>query len=74
MDEDKLLLTVEESAKRLGIGRSLMYQQVLRGEIPSVMVGRCRRIANADLERFVDELRGVLPTELGKPQKNMSEI
>ena len=53
----KLLLTVEEAAAQLAIGRSLAYELVLRGELPSVRIGRCRRIACADLKRFVDGLR-----------------
>jgi excisionase family DNA binding protein len=34
--EGKLLLTVDEAAQRLGIGRSHTYIYVLRGQIPSV--------------------------------------
>jgi excisionase family DNA binding protein len=37
--ERRLLLTIDESADRLGIGRSLMYQLVLSGEVESVKVG-----------------------------------
>ena len=54
---EPLLVTVEEAARRLGVGRTLLYQQVRRGALPSVRVGRCRRIAVADLERYVEHLR-----------------
>ncbi len=54
---DPLLVTVEEAAQILRVGRTLIYQQVRRGALPSVRVGRCRRIALVDLERFVEHLR-----------------
>lgn len=54
---DPLLVTVEEAARLLRVGRTLIYQQVRRGTLPSVRVGRCRRIAIVDLERYVDHLR-----------------
>ncbi|WNM50111.1 helix-turn-helix domain-containing protein [Kitasatospora sp. CM 4170] len=37
-------LTVEEAARRLGIGRTKMYEFVVSGEIPSVKIGSLRRI------------------------------
>ncbi len=55
--EEKLLLTVDECARRLGIGRSHTYVFVLRGEIPSVKLGRSRRIRTEDLDRFIDGLQ-----------------
>ncbi len=35
MDTDKLLLTIPEVALRLGLGRSLVYELVMKGEITS---------------------------------------
>ena len=49
----KLLLTVEEAADRLGIGRTLAYALVKNGEIESVHIGRLRRIPLAALDRYV---------------------
>jgi excisionase family DNA binding protein len=49
----KLLLTVEEAARALGLGRSLVYELVLREEIASIKVGRARRIPKLALEEFV---------------------
>jgi excisionase family DNA binding protein len=49
----RLLLTVPEAAVALGIGRTLAYELVLRGELPSVKLGRARRIPVAALEAFV---------------------
>lgn len=53
----KMLLTVDEAADRIGLKRSFFYE-LLRGQkLPSVKIGGARRIAVADLERFVERLR-----------------
>ena len=54
---DKMLLTVTEAALRLGVGRSFLYNLVIRGEIASVKLGRARRIPVAALEEFVTRLQ-----------------
>ncbi|MFE2426450.1 helix-turn-helix domain-containing protein [Streptomyces sp. NPDC059373] len=43
-DPTLVALTVEEAARRIGIGRTKMYEYVSSGEIPSVTIGRLRRI------------------------------
>lgn len=50
---DELLLTVTEAARRLGIGRTLLYELMLRGEVMSVKVGRSRRVPVWSVEQFV---------------------
>jgi excisionase family DNA binding protein len=55
-DSDKLLVTVEEAARRLSIGRSHLYEHLLRGTLRSVRIGRSRRIPSRDLEAFIEEL------------------
>ena len=55
MDTEKLLLTIPEVAIRLGLGRSLIYQFVMRGEIDSIKLGRARRVPAEALERFIQE-------------------
>ncbi len=52
-NEQQLLLTVDEAAQRLRIGRSHLYTLVACGEIPSVKLGRSRRIPVVELEGFV---------------------
>jgi excisionase family DNA binding protein len=37
--DDKLTLTVPEAAALLGIGKSLAYEAIQRGEIPCIRVG-----------------------------------
>ena len=56
--EVRLLLTVMEAAQRLGIGRSLMYELLASGSIPSIRVGRLRRVPCQALTEFIDERRG----------------
>ncbi len=53
---DELLVSVEEAARRLGMGRSYTYQLVLRGEIDSVKLGRSRRVPVQALEEYVGKL------------------
>ena len=52
----RLLLTVEEAAEMLGIGRTLAYALVSAGELPSVTLGRLRRIPTASLRTWVEGL------------------
>jgi excisionase family DNA binding protein len=56
--ESKLLLTVEEAAQRLGIGRTVMYRLVSSGAVESVTLGRIRRVPRECLTDFVSMLRG----------------
>ena len=55
--EGKLLLTVEEAANRLGIGRTVMYRLVSSGAVESVTLGRLRRVPSECLDEFVAALR-----------------
>jgi excisionase family DNA binding protein len=49
----KVLLTVEEAAQALGLGRTYVYSLVVKRSIQSVKVGRRRRIPLAALHDFV---------------------
>ena len=55
--DNRLLLTVEEAADRLGIGRSLMYELIGCGQIASIRVGRLRRVPLESLTDYVAALR-----------------
>lgn len=52
----KLLLTPEEAAEVIGIGRSKMYELIRRGEIRSVKIGALRRVPFKAVELFVESL------------------
>ncbi|GAA1870939.1 hypothetical protein GCM10009836_59540 [Pseudonocardia ailaonensis] len=54
----RLVLTIEEAAERLGIGRTLMYALVSAGAVESVRIGRLRRVPTDALATYVEGLRG----------------
>ncbi len=49
-------MTVEEAARRLGIGRTLMYHLVSTGQVKSVTIGRLRRIPAEALGEYLASL------------------
>jgi excisionase family DNA binding protein len=53
MVNERLLLTVEETAQRLGIGRSFAWELVHRGELPSIRLGRLVRIPVDALDEWL---------------------
>ena len=53
----KVLLTPEEVADALGIGRTKVYELILVGALESVKIGACRRIPADALAAYVDLLR-----------------
>ncbi|MBW3605478.1 MAG: helix-turn-helix domain-containing protein [Actinobacteria bacterium] len=53
---DKLLLTAEEAAQIVGVGRTTMYELLPVGAVKSVRIGWCRRIPSDVLAAFVDDL------------------
>ncbi len=55
----RLLLTVQEAADALGVGRSTMYGLILDGVVESVRIGRLRRIPADALPRYLDQLRSL---------------
>lgn len=54
---ERLLLTVEEAARYLGIGRTLAWRLIQERELPSLRIGRCVRVPLRDLEAWVEERR-----------------
>jgi excisionase family DNA binding protein len=53
MAELTLLLSVEEAAEQLRLGRTRTYQLVMSGRIRSVTIGRRRLVLRESLEEFV---------------------
>jgi excisionase family DNA binding protein len=53
---DKLLLTVEEAARVLSLGRTFFYDLVMRGRVGSVKIGNARRIPISALQTYVQDL------------------
>ena len=54
---DKLLLTPQEAAAVLSIGRTKVYELMEAGLLESVTIGRCRRVPAEALAPFVEALR-----------------
>lgn len=52
-DPTLVALTVAEAARRVGIGRTKMYEYVSSGEIPSVKIGSLRRIPAEAVNEFL---------------------
>ena len=50
----RFLLRPEEAADALGISRSRLYAMIAKGTIPSVKLGKSRRIPTAALRRWVE--------------------
>ena len=56
--DDQLLVTPEEAARRLSVGRTTIYELMASGELQSVNIGRCRRVPVSSLSLFVNRLIG----------------
>ncbi len=61
--DDQLLVTPEEAARRLSVGRTTIYELMSRGELQSVNIGRCRRVPVSSLSLFVNRLIGDVDVE-----------
>ncbi len=53
MENTRLLLRATEVATALGIGRSLAYQMIAAGVLPTVRLGRSVRVPRAALEDWI---------------------
>lgn len=55
MESERLTFTIEETAKRLGIGRQLAYNRVKTGEIPVIKIGRRLVVPRRALEKLLEQ-------------------
>jgi excisionase family DNA binding protein len=53
----ELLVDLDEAGRRLGLCRRSVQSLIYGGQLPSVRIGRSRRVAVVDLESFVERLR-----------------
>jgi excisionase family DNA binding protein len=60
---DQLLVTPEEAARRLSVGRTTIYELMSSGELQSVNIGRSRRVPVSSLASFVSRLIGEVAVE-----------
>ena len=56
--EARMLVTVDEAASMLSIGRTFIYHLLRSGELRGVKVGRTRRVVVASLHDYVGRLLG----------------
>ena len=54
---DQLLLTPEQAAELLAVGRTKIYELLRTGTLESVRIGAARRIPAAALTAYVERLR-----------------
>lgn len=52
-DHQRLLISVEEAAEILGIGRTAAYELVRTKQVKSVKLGRSRRVVLSSLNEFI---------------------
>ena len=52
--QPRLLVRVEEAARLCSISRSRMYELVAAGEVPSLCIGRSRRIPLDGLQAWIE--------------------
>ena len=57
MTNGAILLSAEEAAEVLGIGRTFVFELVAKGRLESIKIGRRRLIPRDALERLVAEER-----------------
>src|SRR5207244_11495685 len=55
-DGERLLLTLEDAARALSIGRTTLYRLLGNGALASCRVGRARRVHIAELREFAQRL------------------
>ena len=56
-DDPVLLVDIREAARRLGIGRSTLYELIAEGDIEVVHIKRSSRVPVAALAEYVERLR-----------------
>lgn len=48
------LLTVNEAAARLAVGRTTLYELIANREIRTIKIGRARRVPESALQEWID--------------------
>lgn len=55
---DNILLRPSEVCELIGMGKSKTYELIAAGVIPSVRIGKSRRVPAQELRQWVEGLRG----------------
>ncbi len=51
------LYRIDEVVNELQLGRATIYRLIARGVLPTIKIGRSRRVAEEDLHAFIEALR-----------------
>lgn len=51
-----MMLTAEQAARELGIGRTRVFALIAAGDIRSVKIGASRRIPRTEVARYIEQL------------------
>jgi excisionase family DNA binding protein len=54
LEPEKYLLTAEEAARALNIGRTRIYGLIKNNDLQSVKVGRSRRVVASSINTFIE--------------------
>jgi excisionase family DNA binding protein len=65
---EKFLITPQEAAAMLGIGRTKTYDLIAAGQLPSVRIGRCVRVPLAGLRAWIEAATSASHSGKGEPQ------
>jgi excisionase family DNA binding protein len=53
-EREKETVTVDEAARRLGLGRNATYEAVRKGEVPAIRIGKRWLVPTAALDRLLE--------------------
>lgn len=53
-EPEKILISVADAAKRVGLGRTKVYQLIDAGKFPHKRIGRALRVPVRELERWAE--------------------
>ena len=57
--DDRILLSVDDAAERLDIGRTFLYKLIAGGQIHTIRVGRLRKVPVEALREYIERLRAL---------------
>lgn len=55
MAEEPMLLTAQQVSERTGIGVTKVGDMIRKGELPSISIGRLRRVPTRLLEKWIED-------------------
>ncbi|QKK09293.1 MAG: helix-turn-helix domain-containing protein [Planctomycetota bacterium] len=59
LTDGRVLLSVSETARAMGVSDRMVWRLIAEGEIRAIKIGRCTRVPCAELERIADSGREV---------------